>query len=202
MKWIFGIITLATTASSFASPWQPPTYETQKVTYKLERRELSFKNDKYEFKVTTICSGESEMAVPDLRNMPPGTFWEAPRPTICTAIVDGREREFWISFNAAVGNDGVYKSVKTYSHSMWFRPLDNQPENIPPAEPNWARTRDLNLKNLILESSPAQGVTCMGSSGKETTPVSLLNIAPAGTYDNCVVINPVVYAATAEFETR
>lgn len=193
---------MTSTLTAYATPWTPPVFEKQRVNYKIERRELSFNNDKYEVDVKTICEGSQAIDVPDLRAIPDDAMWPANPPIVCRATVDGRERDFFMyvsSFVAQPWNNIKY-DTKSYGLSMWFFPVDQTPETIPQGESNSARTRQLDLRNMILDSGAPQGVSCNPNIDNQKKMTRTSQGFPSSN-KGCQVVNPIVYTATAEFET-
>lgn len=203
MKWILGFLICASSFAAHATPWTPTVFEKQRVTYKIERRELSFENDRYRVDVKTLCQGSLNIDALDFRNPPPDASWPQMTPIECKVVVDGRERIFYTYINSAVlASWGTIKyDTKSYALSMWFFPTDQQPETIPQGEPNSARTRQLDLRNMILETGAPQGITCFGSDSSGPNKITKDFRSKSDSDRKCEVMNPVIYTSIAEFET-
>ncbi len=213
MKFTTALIAILLSGSSFAlaqnqppnqnpqdpnGPTKPPViYEHAQVKVKIFKNTIVRVGNRFEEHKEDICIKYATIAVPDIRVDNGNVALPAITNVNCQEVLPNKAFDLyvWVFSILERHNGQDYKSYYS-SMSVGDRPETNPTDIILP-DRAMAATKQIDLKSMIFNFAPKQGIYCMEPGNvKKQRPITV-----AQTSDNCSIFNPVAYGALVEFES-
>lgn len=190
----------------------PPVFERMRVKIQIYKKTIDRVGDVFRFTEETVCEKNDIINVYDFRQSPVNE--SSMHSSSCETSLNGQPLTLTVYSDASVDKIKLFGRSELVTVKNYFSELraytvaemTNFPE-IPASTPSY--TKDLNLKNLIHNLAPNQGLTCFETGPIDTIPhptepIPGPNLANSGTIpaeENCQIFNPVGFGAVVEFET-
>lgn len=218
MKFFIALTTLLIASASFAqqqnqppiqnpdSPTTPPkVFEQTKVKITMFKNTIERVGDSFEERKENICTKEVVLNVYDIRGNPSVQLPPLPRVS-CPGVFENKNYDFTVWLYTLVYNHATQNyEMKNYYANMSVSNNNGMeiPKNLIMPNAGNVSTKQLDLKSLIFNLTPQQGVYCMSQSSSDTSKVKVKYALPLRQkqQQDCQIMNPVAFGAEVEFET-
>ena len=214
MKFLL-ILVMSALLTSVSQAQSTPRFEQVRLKFRIYKSTIKKVNDDYQTHKEVVCEKSVDMDVSDFRKPASGApKLSVPQSVVCDFTEDQKTLKVYaFAFNVVDHLDphevGTSDDYKLYNAGLNFWFDDGTVDNLPRTDSRFISTKDLNLKNLIIDVVPSQWVLCaqpgmpgqVGQTFKPQGGQSRIQIPRSASSDSCSIRNPVVFGALVEFET-